>query len=171
MVREGVRGSESEGSPDEAGTYEDAEAAWRYLREARGRPAESIIIYGESIGSAVAIELARRHEPAGLIAEGAFTALYDVARGIYPFLPVKLLARVRYESISKIGEIDCPKLFVHSPADELVPYEQGRALFEAARAPKRFLRTRGGHNDGGFLSDGEYVAAVRRFVDEVLEAR
>lgn len=159
----------SGGSPDEAGTYQDAEAAWRYLTEMKGLPAEKVIIYGESIGAAVAIELASRHSPAALIAEGAFTALYDVAADIYPYLPVKLLARVRYESIDKVGGIDCPKLFIHSPADDLVPYEQGRALFEAARPPKQFLATRGGHNDGGFLVDREYVAAVRHFVDQVLE--
>ena len=87
---------------------------------------------------------------------------------MYPFLPVKLLARARYESIRKVPRISCPKLLIHSPDDEVVPFALGRELFAAAAEPKRFLETRGGHDDGGFLADREYVVHVVGFIEAVL---
>jgi fermentation-respiration switch protein FrsA (DUF1100 family) len=158
----------SEGSPDEAGTYADAEAAWDYVTRELGIPPHKVIIYGESLGGAVAVELATRHEAAALIVEASFTSLCDVASTVYPFLPVRLLARARYKSIDKVGQITYPKLHIHSPDDDIVPFELGKRLFEAAAEPKQMIVTRGGHNDGGFTQREQYVREVRTFVREAL---
>ena len=158
----------SAGRPTELGTYLDAEAAWKFLTEARGVSPESIVIFGESIGGAVAIELATRHTPGALVIQSSFTRLTDIAAIHYPFLPVRWLIRNRYDSIDKVGRIACPKLFIHSKDDTLVPIVNGRALFDAAAEPKRFLETPGGHNDGGFMLSREHTASLGEFMDSAL---
>lgn len=161
---------QSSGRPNEAGTYLDAEAAWKFLTETRGVPQESIVVFGESIGGAVAIELATRHTPGALVVQSSFTRLTDIAAIHYPFLPVRWLLRNRYDSIDKVGRIPCPKMFIHSSDDTLVPIANGQALFDAAAEPKRFLETPGGHNDGGFLSSREITTALDEFIDAALAA-
>lgn len=160
----------SEGSPSEKGTYLDALAAWEYLTQTRGIPARKVVIMGESIGGAVAIELARRAPPGALIVQSSFTRLADIAALHYPLLPVRLLLRHRYDSIDKVGEITCPKLFIHSTDDSLVPIANGRALFDAAAPPKQFVETPGEHNGGGFMYSGEYAAKLREFIDSAESA-
>jgi len=155
----------SEGRPSEEGLYLDAEAA-HDLARARGVPADRIVAYGESLGGAVAVELARRRPLAGLIVESSFRSLPELASGIYPWLPVRWLSRARFESEAKIANLDVPVLIVHSPADEIVPFEHGRTLFERAVAPKEFLETEAGHNDGGF----QRRAIWRERVAEVVSA-
>ncbi len=153
----------SEGRPSEEGLYLDAEAAWRYLVE-RGVGPHSAVIFGRSLGGAVAVELARRVEPAGLILESTFTSMPDMASHHFPIVP-KALLRTRMDSLSKIGGIAAPKLHIHSTADEVVPYELGRRLYEAAPPPKRFYEVRGaGHNDTYVVGGGGYLEAVRSFV-------
>lgn len=154
----------SEGTPTEAGTYADADAAWKFLTEQRRVPAARVLWFGESLGGAVAIEAALRHPPAALIVEATFTSLVDVGRIHYPLLPVGLLLHHRYESIRKIGAISCPKLFIHAREDELVPIENARRLFAAAAEPKEFLETGGGHNTGGFAFNDESYAALAKFL-------
>ena len=159
---------ESDGTPSERGLYADAEAAYRWLRETRGVPAERIVLFGHSLGSGVAIELATRVPSAGLIVEGAFTSVPDRGREIYPFVPTHLLASNRFESIEKVGGIEVPKLFLHSPTDEVIPFTHGQRLFERARGPKRFVSVRGGH-DEAFRVDGDtYFGAVREFLSDAL---
>ncbi|MGD1074778.1 MAG: alpha/beta hydrolase, partial [Thermodesulfovibrionales bacterium] len=122
----------SQGSPDENGTYRDAEAAWDYLvNSLRVRP-EHIVLFGRSLGSAVAAEIALRKQAGALIMESGFTSVPDLGEKFFPHLPVRLIARYHYASISKVDNIKIPKLFIHSPADEIVPYEQGLKLFEKA---------------------------------------
>jgi fermentation-respiration switch protein FrsA (DUF1100 family) len=155
---------QSTGRPSEAGLYRDAEAAWRYLTETRAiRPAE-VVVFGRSLGGGVATWVASRHAPGALIVESAFTSVPDVAALHYPFLPVRLLARARYDSAARIGTVRAPVLVIHSPADEIVPYRLGRRLFDAAAEPKAFLPIDGGHNDGFFVTGRRYVDGLDAFV-------
>ena len=160
----------SDGSPSEAGLYRDAEAAWDYLVQARGEPPPRIVLFGRSLGGAVAIELAHRVKPAALIVESTFTSLADVAKHHYPLLPVRWILRDRYASIEKIGDVSCRKLFFHGKDDEVVPLALGRELFDAAAAPKEFVITLGGHNDSGFESSREDTARLKTFVEAVLSS-
>jgi len=155
----------SSGQPDEEGTYRDAEAAYEHLTTAEGVASERVVLYGESLGAAVAIELARRHPCAAVIGESAFTSLPDVGARAYPFLPVRWIARFRYDNLAKVPELGVPLLLIHSPADEIVPVEHGQRLLQAAREPKRLLLTEGGHNDGGFQQRPEWRAEVGEFLE------
>jgi fermentation-respiration switch protein FrsA (DUF1100 family) len=154
----------STGSPSETGTYLDAEAAFDWLI-AHGISPENIVLYGESLGGAVSIELATRRMPGHLIVENTFTTLPDVAARIYWWLPVKLLARARYDSLSKMPSLALPVMVIHSPGDELIPFAHGQALYQAAPDPKVFLETTGAHNAGGFRDSASGRAAVNAFLD------
>jgi hypothetical protein len=159
---------ESSGRPGEQGTYRDAQAAWQYLVSSRGIPAGSVIIFGRSLGAAVAAELAAKTSPAGLILESAFTSLPDLAQRLYPWLPVKPFLKYRYATIEKIREVTCPVLIVHSSEDELVPFRHARRLYEKAPAGSRFFEIRGGHNEGFLVSGSAYIRGIGRYVSEVL---
>jgi fermentation-respiration switch protein FrsA (DUF1100 family) len=154
----------SQGSPDEKGTYEDAEAAWDYLVNSLRVKPDRIIFFGRSLGSAVAAEIALRKQAGALIMESGFTSVPDLGEKFFPHLPVRLIARYHYASISKVDKIKIPKLFIHSPADEIVPYEQGLKLFEKACEPKEFLQIIGGHNEGFLLSGTAYINGLRLFL-------
>ncbi|MCP4546304.1 MAG: alpha/beta hydrolase [bacterium] len=154
----------SEGEPDEAGTYADALAAWRHLVVDRGIGEDRLLIFGRSMGAAVAIELATRVRPAALVIESAFTSTADMGTKVYPWLPVRWLTRIRYDSISRIARIEAPKLFVHSHEDELVPFMMGRELYGQASPPKSFLEIHGGHDDGWIVSRADYIEGWERFL-------
>lgn len=158
----------SEGKPSEQGTYLDAEAAWDYLLNVKQKQSYKIVLFGRSLGGAVAAELALRNNPAGLIVESSFTSAPDLGAGFYPWLPVKLISKFRYSTIDKIGLINCPKLVIHSPADEIIPFEHGRALYAKASPPKEFLEIRGGHNEGFLASGGTYREGLGRFLRKYL---
>lgn len=154
----------SEGKPSEIGTYEDAEAAWRYLTETRGESPERIALFGRSLGGAIAIELATRHSPAAVATESTFTNLIDIGKIHYRFLPVRLILSYHYDSLSKVSQITCPKLFFHGLEDTLIPLANGRRLFEAAADPKEFIETPGGHNEAGFTYTQEFSERLRDFL-------
>ena len=156
---------QSQGTTSEQGTYRDAEAAWQFLTETRGISDEDIIIFGRSMGGAVAIWLAGKHTPNLLILESAFTSVADMAKHYYPYLPTHLLVRIKYASIDRIEDIHCPILISHSQTDEIVPYKYGRELFEKARAPKSFLELKGGHNDGFIISGRSYIDGIENFIN------
>ncbi|MEZ0333484.1 MAG: alpha/beta hydrolase [Gemmatimonadales bacterium] len=158
---------ESEGSPSETGLYRDAEAAYRFLREKLGVAPERIVIFGHSLGSAVAVDLAGRVPAAGLILDGALTSVAERGQEIYPFVPVRWLAASRYASIEKIGVLRLPKLFLHAERDEVIPIAHGRRLFEAAPPPKRFVVLAGGHGDAFDLDSTAYYGAIRVFLTEL----
>jgi fermentation-respiration switch protein FrsA (DUF1100 family) len=160
----------SEGSPNESGTYRDAEAAYDALRQAGFEPAR-IVLHGESLGAGVAFELATRREVAAVIAESAFTSLPALGAELYRWLPVRLLARYRYDNRAKIGSLRVPVLLIHSPTDEIVPFAHAQRLLAAANEPKQLLVTDAGHNDGGFLRRAEWREAVRSFLERALDAR
>ena len=155
----------SEGQPTEAGVYLDAAAAWRYLTEDCGITGDRIVIFGKSLGGGPATELASKVEAAGLILQSTFTSIPDLANACYPFIP-KFVVRSRMSSIDKIGTIDYPKMIIHSPADEIIPYRMGRRLFDAASEPKTFYKVPdAGHNDTFTVGGVAYVAAVRAFIE------
>jgi len=154
----------SEGKPSEQGTYRDAEAGWTYLVQQRSVPPERMILFGRSLGSAVAAEIALRHRAGALIVESGFTSVADLGQRYFPYLPVRLLTRHRYETIEKVGWITIPKLFIHSTGDEIVPFQQGMALYEKASEPKEFLRIAGGHNEGFLISGSLYTEGLDRFI-------
>jgi fermentation-respiration switch protein FrsA (DUF1100 family) len=146
----------STGEPTEAGLYRDAEAAWRYLTEVRGVPPKQIVLMGRSLGGAVVIDLAARLTPGALVVECTFPSLVDIARRLYPYLPVGLLCRDRFESLKEIPQVRCPTLFFHGTYDGLVPLEDARRLFAAAPEPKQFIETPGHHNSAGFEYSEDY---------------
>ncbi len=158
----------SRGRPSEKGTYRDAEAAWDYLIKVKRKPAGKIIVFGRSLGGAVAAELALRRQPAGLIIESSFESLPDLGKRFYPWLPVRLLSRFEYATIDKVALIKCPKLIVHSPDDEIIPFGHGRAVYEKASPPKEFLEITGGHNEGFLISGNVYKEGLERFSEKVL---
>lgn len=161
----GYRGyGRSEGRPSEAGLYADARAAWRYLTAEQGATADRIVVFGKSLGGAVAVDLAMDVSPAGLIVESSFTSVPAMAGKHYPFVP-KFLIRTQMNSVAKIVQIRCPKLFVHSKADRVVPYTLGRELYEAAPEPKTFYEVVGaGHNETSLVGGTAYFEALSDFV-------
>lgn len=155
------------GFPSEARVYQDAEAAWDYLVSERGLAPAAVVIYGHSLGGAVAIELARRHpEAAGLVVESSFTSIADMARldRRYKLLPVDLFLNQRFDSLAKVGALRLPVLYLHGSADELVPFAMGQRLFDASGGAKRFVAIPGGRHD----HDAAGEATLRRALDAFL---
>ena len=144
----------SQGEPSEEGTYLDAEAAWRWLTEKKKIPPKQIIIFGRSLGGSIAANLAADVKPAGLVLESSFTSFIDMGKKFYPYMPVKLFAKFRYSTIDYVQKVRCPVMLIHSRNDEIVPFEFGLRLYEAANEPKEFVEIFGSHNDG-FLFSGE----------------
>lgn len=161
----------SQGRPTEQGTYQDAEAAWRYLVEERQISPADIIIFGRSLGGGVASWLAQQYSPGALILESTFTSVTDMAARQYPFLPVRQLGRIHYDTLARLPEIDCPILIIHSPDDRIIPYEHSQRLYAAARDPKEFLEIRGGHNDGFIISASDYEARLDGFIEQYIDGR
>jgi len=155
---------ESGGAASEHGLYRDADAAYRYLREQRGVPADRIIIFGHSLGSAVAVDLASRTPAAGLIVEGALTSAVHRGQELYPYIPVRWLARSRFSSIDKVSRITVPKLFLHASGDEVIPLAHGRRLFAAAPEPKTFVELEGSHGDAFDVDSARYFGSIATFL-------
>jgi len=155
---------QSAGKPSEQGTYLDAKAAWEYLVQERRTAPDSIIVYGESLGAAAAAWLTERYSAGALIIESAFTLIEDMGRHYYPYLPVKLLTRISYPVVEYVSNSQVPVLVIHSPADDIVPFAQGQALYEAANEPKSFLEITGDHNSGFYLSGNLYSDGLDRFI-------
>lgn len=163
----------STGEPSEQGTYIDAESAWNYLINEKNVESDNIIIFGRSLGGAVATWLAEKHPPSGLIVESSFTSIADVGEHYYPYLPTSLLARIKYSSIDRIANIKSPTLFILSKHDEIIPYKYSKQLFTEAlketTTAKSFLDTTGGHNDGFLLSGKQYIDGLNRFITDIVQ--
>jgi len=162
---------QSEGKPTEQGTYEDASVAWRYLTQQRQVNPNEIIVFGRSLGGAVASWLAQSHSPGALILESTFTSLADIAASLYPYLPVRLLLRFKYNTAEYLGKVNCPVLIVHSRDDEIMPFSHGCRLFEMASEPKKFLEISGTHNEGFIISGKDYEKGLNAFILEHIEPR
>ncbi len=159
---------QSEGRPSEAGTYRDVEAVWSYLTGEGGYSSERIVIFGRSLGAAVAAHLAQSVRPGALILESAFASVPDLGSEHYWYLPVRLLSRFRYATGDYVSKVGAPVLVVHSPDDEIVPIAQGRRIFERANEPKEFLQILGNHNGGFVLSGALYTNGLRDFLERVI---
>lgn len=155
---------QSGGSPGEEKTYQDAEAAWRWLRE-QGYPAERIIVLGESLGGGVAAELALRRTVGGLILQSSFTSVPDLGAEIFPWLPVRTLGRIRYDNLAKLPHIQVPVLVMHSRADTIIPFRHGERNHAAAREPKLFRELRGDHNDTLAVDRHAFSEGVSDFLE------
>ena len=129
--------SGNKGKPTEMGLYEDARSAVRWLKSA-GIKEKDIIIYGESLGTSVAIEIGQNKKFAGIILESPFTSMIAAGRDKYPYLPVKFLLKDKYESDKKIKNIMSPILVMHGKVDNIVPFHMGKKIYELANEPKYF---------------------------------
>jgi hypothetical protein len=162
---------QSEGKPSEAGLLKDAEAAWRILQARPDVDGRAIVLFGRSIGAAVAAELATRVEPAALVLESPFTTLLDMGRHHYWFLPVRWLVRSRYDTLAAVRRARGPVLILHGDADEIVPFRMGEEVFAAAPEPKAFHRIVGAsHNDTYLVGGQAYWQAFRAFLATALPA-
>lgn len=157
----------SRGRPSESGAYRDAEAVYRYLADSRQLPADRIVLYGESLGAAVAVETATRFPVGGLILEAPFTSTVGMAKLVFPFLPVRWMVREKYDNLAKIPKLKVPLLILHSPQDDIVPFRMGQALYEAAHEPKRLVELIGDHNEGYVDSGEAYPKAITEFFASV----
>ncbi len=137
----------SGGKPTEAGCYAAGEASYKWLTDTAKIPANRIVLMGESLGSGPAVELATRHDHRALVLVFTFTTLPAAAKYHYPWLPVNMLMRTRFDNLAKIGQCPRPVFIAHGTADNIVPFAQGEALFAAANEPKEFLRIEGADHD------------------------
>ena len=159
---------QSTGKASEQGTYLDAQAAWDYLVDTRGIPADKIIIFGRSLGGAIGAWLGAQHTPAAVIIESSFSSGVDIARRLYPFLPVHLITRLQYPVADYASQLNCPVLVIHSRHDEIIPFSMGQAIYAAVKQEKKFLELRGDHNNGFLISQREYVAGFKDFTQAIL---
>lgn len=159
---------QSTGTPSEAGTYRDAEAAWRYLVETRQLPPARILLHGRSLGGAVAAYLATTVSAAGLVLDSTFTSVPDIAEALYPWLPTQWFVRIRYPTLERLHTLETPVLVLHARGDEIVPYAHGQRLAEAAGAT--LVTLDGSHNTSSEDSVAIYREAMQTFADRVLPA-
>lgn len=153
------------GTPTETGLYRDAQAALDRLAREPGR---KLAYLGESLGSGVAVEMATRSAPAGLIIQSGFSSAADVGQHRYPLLPVGLLMKDPFDSLPKIKGLICPLLAIHGDRDRTVPLSLGRALFDAAPEPKEWLPVPGAaHNDVSGVGGQSYWKKIDDFLNEV----
>lgn len=162
---------QSTGQASEEGLYRDIEAVWRYAAETRGLAPERLVLLGRSLGGAPSTYLATRVTPAMLVLDSAFTSVPDVAAHHYPFLPVRLLATLSFDSEARLPNVAAPVVVLHSPDDEVIPFSHGERLYEAANEPKAFLQLEGGHNEAFFRSEHMYRTELANLLDTHLPVR
>ncbi len=161
------RGSgKSTGSPSEKGLYKDAEAAYNYLVSEMKIAPDNIILYGESLGGVVAIDLASKRKPKALITESSFTSTKDVARELYPYFPVFLIS-AKFDCISKIKETNIPKLIIHSKNDDIIPFSHSLKLLKESHEPKKHLVLMGDHNSCFIDSMDLYKSGISDFLKDL----
>lgn len=165
-------GRSSGSFPSEASVYEDAERAWIYLTKTRQIAPKDIVLYGHSLGGAIAIEMATQHpEMAGVIVEGTFTSVQAMLDYLIPYqlFPVDWIVTQRFDSLAKVRSLQTPILFIHGTADKTVPVQMSRDLFAAAPEPKQLLLVpKAGHNNTASLGGTPYLQAIHKFVQKAL---
>jgi pimeloyl-ACP methyl ester carboxylesterase len=153
------------GTPSEAGCYAAAEAAYTWLTHTQLVPPNEVLLFGRSLGTGVAVDLASRHGHRALLLVSPYTSLPDVALRRFGLLPAPLLMRNRFPSRAKIGGCTRPLFVLHGTDDHQVPFTLGKQLFDAANEPKRFMAVQGGHHGGGLMAC--FFPAVRDFLNDV----
>ena len=153
--------SENSGKPTEQGLYKDGKSAIDWLKN-MGLDDKDIILYGESLGTGIAIEIAQNKNFAGLILETPFTSMIDAAKNVYPYIPVGLLLKDRYENDKKIKNINIPLLVMHGEEDQIIPFEMGKKIYEIANKPKYSYFTK--YDDHMMEYDEKLVFALRSFM-------
>ncbi|MEL7011564.1 MAG: alpha/beta fold hydrolase [Cyanobacteria bacterium J06588_4] len=158
--------------PNETRVYEDAEAAWQYLIQEQQIEPQQILVYGHSLGGAIAIELATKHpDMAGLITEGTFTSIENMA-GLMPgikLFPLGLLVNQRFDSITKIKSLETPILILHGTADEVIPLFMSDELFAAAPEPKHLeIFPEAGHNNLPEFDQEKFLLTLQQFINSVI---
>ena len=158
----------SAGKPSEKGIYLDGLAAYDHLVREKRTPASKIVVFGRSLGAAVAVEVALQKEVRSVILESAFTSTKDMAKAILVFKPLSPFMPANYDNLAKISRLRTPKLIVHGDQDEIVPFAMGQKLFDAAKMPKDFYPIRGaGHNDTYLVGGETYFHRVATYVEDV----
>lgn len=161
----------STGRVTEEGTYTDAITSWNYLTNTRQIPPDEIIIFGRSLGGGIASWLAVQDDvnAGGVVLESTFTSVPDLGSELYPFLPVRLLSRIHYNTLDRISEISIPMMIAHSEGDDIIPYHHGEKLYDEAGSNANFLKMRGSHNDGWLATGPDYLLAWDKFIERVLK--
>ena len=157
----------SQGRPSEQGLYRDALAAWDYLTSKKHISHEQILIFGRSLGGAVATDLAARVQSAGLIVESSFSSARDFARSVFPVLSHLLWVRYDFNTAAKINQVKSPVLVLHSPDDEIMPFQLGEKVLQSASQPKQFIQMQGDHNSGFMLSQPGYEMALKDWLTKI----
>jgi len=162
----------SEGHISEAGTYRDGVAALEFVGKQLGVKSENLILFGRSLGAAVAAEMASRFDSRALILETPFVSIREMAKSVFPLLPIGSLLQTRYDNLEKIAKIKVPLLVLHGDRDEVIPYEHGRRVFNAAPEPKYFYTISGAsHNDTYIVGGDAYFQRLRSFIETVMTSR
>jgi hypothetical protein len=153
----------SKGRVNEAGTYLDTQAAYRWLKQRGFAPAD-IIIWGESLGGGIGSELAVREPVGGLVLQSSFTSVPDLGAEIFPWLPVRWIGRIKYDTHARLPRIHCPVLIMHSRADSLIPFRHAEGNFTAANEPKLLWELQGDHNEAVDTDRSRYVQGFEEFL-------
>lgn len=161
----------SQGKTTEEGTYLDVRAAYNWLTKTKKVPADNIIVFGRSLGGSIAAQLASKVKINSLVVEASFTSYADIGKKFYPYMPVRPFARFSYRTIDYIKNVPCPVMFIYSRNDEVVPFEFGLELYEAANEPKEFMEIIGSHNDGFLVSGETYKKAWTKWLTFLKECK
>lgn len=156
----------SSGKPTEPGLHVDTETAWDYLVTKQKVSPKDIVLFGESLGGALAAHLASNHSARALVLSSAFLSVPELANDTYPWLPINLIARLSYDTKAAVAKAKCPVLIAHSPDDTLIAFHHGQHLFETAPEPKSFLTLAGGHNEGLIFARSIWVNALSDFLSK-----
>ena len=156
---------QSEGTPSEDGTYLDGQAAYAWLRK-RGFAPEDIILLGKSLGGGIASEVALREKVGGLILQNTFSSIPDVGSELFPFLPVRLIGSIRYETVKKLPRIHVPVMVMHSRGDDFIRFSHAERNFAAANDPKMLWEIHGSHNGTIEAGRAHYLKGLQTFLDQ-----
>ena len=158
---------QSEGKPTEAGLYRDARAAWNYLTQTRGVNSKDIVLFGRSLGGAVAANLASEVDAGAIILESTFSSARDMAQELFPLLSYMIPLRFHFNTAKFVQKVNCPVLVIHSPDDEIIPYSLGRKVYDAANQPRLMLDINGDHNGGFLRSQPHYGRGLKQFLGNI----